>query len=57
MNHDLSFFIDSDKYPLCEASGELYRLLVAEARAAIHADGCYVLKSAIKPHALAQMQE
>ena len=57
MNHDLSFFIDSDKYPLGEATGELYRLLVAEARAAIKADGCYVLKSAIKPNALAEMQE
>lgn len=57
MNHDLSFFIDSDKYPLGEATGELYRLLVAEARAAINADGCYVLKSAIKPNALAEMQE
>ena len=57
MNHDLSFFIDSDKYPLGEGTGELYRLLVAEARAAINADGCYVLKSAIRPNALAEMQE
>ena len=57
MNHDLSFFIDTDKYPLGDAASECYRSLVAEARAAIHADGCYVLTAAIKPYALAQMQQ
>ena len=44
MNHDLSFFIDTDKYPLDETYSERYASLVAEARAAIRADGCYVLK-------------
>ena len=57
MNNDLSFFIDTDEYPLDETYSQRYRSLVAEARAAINADGCYVLKSAIKPSALAEMQE
>lgn len=52
----LSYYVDADCLPLADPASAGYARLVAEARAALAVDGCYVLKEAIKPDALAAMQ-
>ena len=56
MNRDLSYFIDLEQFPLEQRESPQYHHLLSKARAAIRADGCFVLKSAIQPAALAEMQ-
>lgn len=48
--------VDIDRYPLDAPGSKAYRDCVGEARAALAADGCAVLKGLIRPEALSELR-
>jgi hypothetical protein len=51
----ISDLIDLEAYPLNDAAGDGYRALLSETRAALDRDGCAVLKSFVRPEAIASL--